>query len=427
MKFKFNRDLTELVDNKVISEDTAIRITEYYRHKDEGQSNPMFMIFGIFGSALVGLGIILILAHNWDHLSRPVKTIFAFLPLLIGQVLSGIAILKNKSRAWKESAGTFLFFSIGASIALVSQIYHIPGDLSSYLLLWISLGLPLIYLLDSKAVDMLVIILATYYAVELGYSFNGGGRVPWLYFLIMLGTLPFYISALLKSAQANSTGILNWLYAVSLMISLGTCINSNWALAFLMYALLFGMYYNLGYLNVYRNGLLRRNSFKLLGSLGTVVLLVIFSFHGVWEEVESEVFVVSSQELIISILLFVSALVLLGFSYKKRTEVMLDVFQFVFLVFVILFAIGTINAGLATVLTNSILLLLGLFAVKSGTERLSFGILNYGLLIISVTIICRFFDTDMSFVLRGILFVLVGLGFFLTNYFMFKKQKSIQS
>ncbi|GGW68343.1 putative membrane protein [Winogradskyella epiphytica] len=427
MKFKFNRELTELVDNKVISEDTAIRITEYYRYKEKGQSNPLFMIFGIFGSALVGLGVILILAHNWDHLSRPIKTIFAFLPLLIGQVLSGIAILKNKSRAWKESAGTFLFFSIGASIALVSQIYHIPGDLSSYLLLWISLGLPLIYLLDSKAVDMLVIILATYYAVELGYSFNGGSRVPWLYFLIMLGTLPFYISALLKSAQANSTGILNWLYAVSLMISLGTCINSNWALAFLMYALLFGMYYNLGYLNVYRNGLLRRNSFKLLGSLGTVVLLVVFSFNGIWEDVESKVFVVNSQELIISVLLFVSALVLLGFSYKKRTEVMLDVFQFVFLVFVILFAIGTINAGLATVLTNSILLLLGLFAVKSGTERLSFGILNYGLLIISVTIICRFFDTDMSFVLRGILFVLVGLGFFLTNYFMFKKQKSIQS
>jgi len=53
-----------------------------------------------------------------------------------------------------------------------------------------------------------------------------------------------------------------------------------------------------------------------------------------------------------------------------------------------------------------------------------FGILNYGLVIITALIFCRFFDTNMSFVIRGLLFVLVGVGFFAANYVMFKKQKS---
>ena len=37
---------------------------------------------------------------------------------------------------------------------------------------------------------------------------------------------------------------------------------------------------------------------------------------------------------------------------------------------------------------------------------------------------CRFFDTNMSFVIRGLLFVAVGVGFFITNYVMLKKQKA---
>jgi hypothetical protein len=50
-------------------------------------------------------------------------------------------------------------------------------------------------------------------------------------------------------------------------------------------------------------------------------------------------------------------------------------------------------------------------------------LLNYGLLILTALIICRFFDLDMSFVARGLLFVLVGAGFFAANIWMVKKRK----
>jgi hypothetical protein len=41
-----------------------------------------------------------------------------------------------------------------------------------------------------------------------------------------------------------------------------------------------------------------------------------------------------------------------------------------------------------------------------------------------VLAVCRFFDTDLSFIIRGLLFVTVGIGFFATNYWMIKKRKA---
>lgn len=424
MKSKLKNDLSELIENEVISSEIAHRISDYYETKTNNQSNPLFTIFGILGSALVGLGIILILAHNWDDFSRSIKTVFAFFPLVLGQIVSGYSILKKKSQAWKESSGTFLFFAIGASIALVSQVYNIPGDLSSYLLTWIVLGLPLIYVLNSKAVAMLVIGFSTYYACEVGYSYGYNSDSPWLYFLLLLATIPFYVKALQKSVKKNSTAILNWLYAISLIIVLGTFIETDWSLGFVMYAMLFGLYYNLGQLSVFKNHQLRRNSYVVIGSLGSVVILMILSFNMIWVEIEREIIDFNSQEMMISASLFLLAVTLLIYTRLQRTQVKFNAFQYVFVLFLIVFAVGSRNAEFGTIATNIIILIFGVFAVKLGAETSRFSILNYGLLIISIAIVCRFFDTDMSFVLRGALFVAVGLGFFITNYMMLKKQKS---
>ncbi len=110
MNSKIKRDLQELLTAGVISEETSQKISKYYLSRKEVSPNRLFMIFGVLGSLLVGLGIILILAHNWDEFSRSTKTIWAFIPLVIGQLGVGYTLLKKKGRAWKESTATFLFF-----------------------------------------------------------------------------------------------------------------------------------------------------------------------------------------------------------------------------------------------------------------------------------------------------------------------------
>jgi len=98
------KDIPELVKAGVISAETADKIRAFYQEK-EGQSNHrLFIVFGILGAILVGLGMVLIIAHNWDELSRMTKTGLAFLPLLLGQGLCGYALLsKQESVAWRES------------------------------------------------------------------------------------------------------------------------------------------------------------------------------------------------------------------------------------------------------------------------------------------------------------------------------------
>ncbi|WP_299187028.1 DUF2157 domain-containing protein [uncultured Aquimarina sp.] len=422
MSSKFNKELKELVGNQVISLEIADKISTYYDQKLGAKSNKLFTIFGIFGALLVGSGIILMLAHNWDDFSRLTKTILAFVPLIIGQCIVGFSILKNKGRAWKEASGTFLFFAVGASISLVSQIYNISGDLGTFLKTWTILCLPLIYLLRSHAVALLVILSSTYYAAEVGFWSYRSRSIPWWYFIFMLGVIPHYWLQLKNNISSNATTILNWIIPASTMIGLGAFIKGNEELGFIMYVTLFGVFYNIGRLSIFKKLRTLRNGFLIIGSLGTIILLMMFTFKWIWEEMHDAT-MYQAQEFYISVVLAVIAISTLLYNVVKNGIKSINLFQVSFLIFWVLFFALSHMEIIPMVLTNMLVFALGITAIKIGADKFNFGILNYGLLIVSILIICRFFDTDMSFVVRGLLFVIVGLGFFLTNYIMLKKQE----
>jgi len=422
MNSRLIKDIPELLENSVISKDVANAIETYYNSKNEGKSNRLFTVFGVLGATLVGLGIILILAHNWDDFSRTVKTIWAFLPLIIGQLFAGFSIIRNKGETWKEASGVFLFFAVGASIALISQVYNIPGNLSSFLLTWILLCVPLIYLLKSKAVAILHIVFATYYVFEYGYA--GGSHTPWYYLLFLAVLAPFYLQLLRHQARSNITSIFNWLIPLSMTICLGAFVGRGGdKYGFLMYVILFGIFYSIGKMPYFREQKLRRNGYLVIGSLGTIITLLFATFKWFWDDMTTGSSV-DTQTTIIASVLFIVALAILAYSYSKKWVKGFHLFQFVFIIFAVLFFIGMAHVTLPTILVNLLVLSLGLIAIKIGTDQFHFGILNYGLLIVTSLVICRFFDTNMTFVIRGLLFIIVGVGFFLTNYIMLKKQKS---
>lgn len=425
MDSKIQKELSELLQNNIITDDIAQNIEAYYQSKKEGSPNRLFIVFGVLGSVLVGLGIILILAHNWDNFTRMIKTVLAFLPLVIGQCLSGYAMLKKKSATWREASGTFLFFAIGSSIALVSQIYNIPGDLSSYLLTWTVLSLPLIYLLRSNALAVLGLVFATYYAVEYGYSFMGESNVPWIYLGLIAAILPHYIGLLKTKPEANITSIFNWLFSLSLIIVLGAFVEHNDNLGLLMYIILFGLFYNIGKMPQFNTQKLRRNGYLIFGSLGTVIMLLITSFDFRWNDITRLGY--STPELEISIVLLLITIALLVYSYSKKWITGFNPFQYVFIIFSALVFSGLIHSVVSPIMANILVLTLGLMTIKIGADKFHFGVLNYGLFIITALVVCRFFDTDMSFVIRGLLFVSVGAGFFLTNYIMLKRQRAKQT
>ncbi len=382
------------------------------------------VVFGILGAILVGLGIILIIAHNWDDLSRNTKTFFAFLPLVVGQLITVFVILKKRdSVTWREGSSAFLFFAVGASISLVSQIYNIPGNLSSFLLTWMVLCVPLIYLMNSSVSAMLIIIGITYYACETSY-WTGPNKSSYEYWLVMATILPQYFLLFKNKPQSNFLILINWLIPLSVIICLGTLSNDSEELMFVSYFSLLGLFYIIGNLPAFYNQTLRNNSYLVLGSVGTIVMLLMLSFDWIWEELlENQIEILYSQEFYISIIITFSAVIVLWFqiiNYKiKSTRLM----HYTFLVFVIIFIIGFHSSLTSIILINILIFIIGLWTIKKGADKDHLGILNYGLTIIAALVICRFFDTDISFIVRGLLFVMIGTGFFAANYVTIKKRK----
>ncbi|MEL6653878.1 MAG: hypothetical protein AAFQ87_24040, partial [Bacteroidota bacterium] len=93
-----------------------------------------------------------------------------------------------------------------------------------------------------------------------------------------------------------------------------------------------------------------------------------------------------------------------------------------FLLYALVFLLGFQLPTIARVLVNLLILATGVLTVLEGARKDHLGYLNYGLLIITALIVSRFFDEEISFVLRGILFVFVGASFFTANYLMIKKR-----
>lgn len=420
------KDIPELLKAGIITPETAEGIRQYYREKAGQSQNRLFIIFGILGAILVGLGVILIIAHNWDEFSRTLKTFFSFLPLLVGQFFCAFTLLrKNDSSAWRESSSAFLFFAVGASISLISQVYHIPGNISVFILTWMLLCLPLVYLLRSSVTSLLYIIGITYWAAETGY-WTYPASETYYYWLLLLAVLPNYY--LLKKSQPASNFIIfhHWFIPLSITIALGTVSRNHEEFMFIAYISLFCLFYLVGKTNFFQSQKSSGNGYLAIGSAGTISILLALSFTWFWEDLRrmdvSFSDTIRSPEFFTALIasLLAGAFFIRFGKYKSVSE--LNPMELVFLIFIIIFIIG-LKAPFAVILVNLLIFTIGIFTIRLGAKKDHLGILNYGLLIITALVICRFFDTDLSFVFRGMLFVGVGLGFFFANSRMLKKRQ----
>ena len=171
--------LPTLVSEGVLASEAAARLHQRYGVVEAhlGRRWAM-MLFSILGATLIGSGLILLLAYNWQELSRPMRALIALAPLLIAQMLAAWVLWsKTESTAWREGVGTFLTLSIGIAIALISQTYHLGGDLGDFLLAWGVLGLPTAYLLRATVPALLYIIDITFWTSTVHARGLAGARV----------------------------------------------------------------------------------------------------------------------------------------------------------------------------------------------------------------------------------------------------------
>jgi uncharacterized membrane protein len=403
--------LPDLVGHGIVSAETAERLRQHYGKVEGNGRRWAVIVFGILGGALIGAGIILLLAHNWEELSRPVRAAISFLPLLLAQALAGYVVWKRRdSAAWCEGAGTFWALAIGATISLVAQTYNISGDFAGFVLTWALAGLPIVYLLNSSVAAALYWIGITAWVGNVHWMH---GQEWWFWPLTALA-LPHLWIVGRENRYRPQVGSLIAVLSICAAFGIGFNLDyyhGAWIPAFTSY---FAALYMIGELWFDEGRTARQRPLQSIGGLGAIVLATALTFRDAWEKTDWSAVLHSPLAL-----LPVAALALLALTLTRRNLVA-ALFGGLPVVSVIA---STLTGIAALVLMNLYMLGLGVALIALGVRDRRLGVVNLGLLVTATLILARFFDADMSFVVRGLAFIAVGVGFLVTNILLVRRTR----
>jgi uncharacterized membrane protein len=398
---------------------TAEAIQTHYGPADN--SSPRRLLGAILSTAatlLTGAGIILILAHNWDDLSRPLRAIISLLPLLASYTICGYTLArKSGSLLWRETAATANLVALAAAIALIAQTYNIPGDLAHYLVTLSILALPAIYLFRSTTAVLLYLA-----AITLG---RWTDLDTWtnlqsyaLYWALLALTVPFLVRGY-RSSERTKIFIGAVFLSIGISIVPPGCSDMG---ALIVYALFFPPLISLAELD--KNQRFVGPVVKITAYTGLTYILLAVGFVRFWTNVTHfRIYDESIPTLCaIAILLLMNGMALL-LAWKKTNPASKFWSLLGIAILSLLVVMPDLESGdykllyatTSVVFTNALALGAGVVTFIAGFRRGSLKIINASMLVIGATLLCRFFDTDLSFLARGIAFIVIGVAFLAIN------------
>ncbi|MFN0080494.1 MAG: DUF2157 domain-containing protein [Prosthecobacter sp.] len=188
---------------------------------DASQPGLAQIVMGSLGALLIGTGLIAVIGYNWDDFSRPVRLLFAFLPLLATQLISFRVLQRgDASAAWvRETAALLQALATGACIALVSQIYNLGGEWPDFLFWWMLLSLPLVWVLRSHAVAIFYLIAIAVWSINQVEHGKPWHDSPLIYPLLLLGLLPWWPG---WPRKAPLSATVRWFMTISAIMGLAS-------------------------------------------------------------------------------------------------------------------------------------------------------------------------------------------------------------
>ncbi len=427
-------ELPELVTSGVLTPETADALRQHYSSQPAGEPRRIgFILSAILGSLLVGAGIILLVAHNWDFLSRPIRCAIAFTPLILSQALAVFVLIRrNGSAPWRETAAILNVAAIGTAIALVSQTYQIQGDFARFILVWMILALPIVYLFQTSVGLSAYFVGAAVWVVSSkhGDFFGAHPNDLWAWPLLFLG-LPAFIMLLRQNRNGYGTLLATTALAIACAFSLGQTddigAQSFWRCSFAAY---WSLVYLVGVVSFDDWRPTRFHPFVAIGWIGILSLAVFLSFQDQWRnrQWQNAVDFVPRHypDLLAAGIQFgwiTAALLLAGYALWKKRESNLAPAALTPIVLIAWLIAKQTADGLVPFLSlNFFLLALGVYTLLRGIRSGRVFEANLGMVVIAVLATARFFDSDLEFVVRGIAFILIGLGFLVTNLIVFKRK-----
>ncbi|MGB4100065.1 MAG: DUF2157 domain-containing protein [bacterium] len=412
--------LSTLVQNQVISPETAESIDEHYRTilSSRPQSNRFSLVFAIIGTILIGGGIILFLTRL--NLSQPYRAALAFVPLLAAQALT-LHVVKNKqdSRPWHEAAAIVHTLMIGVCLDMVEQAYHLPISESSLLLTWLILTLPLSWLMQSVSIQVMLHIGAVSWFFQAQDSVSRN----LIFLLLALFLTPAVIRIPRLSVPCSGHIVTRWSAALSLVAIIPNMLLRDIGLTRLIcFSLLFSIYPSLETTRFSRQKSLVEKPFFIIGNSGICIILFLCTYPGILTE-----FVLPRESFNDLIIIF--ALLALGIIMPVVRRQNLNLVGWMSS----LSGPLTFTAALIASKTSSKSIFFWFFSawlaawslaiMAAGFKERRLAVVNIGVSILLIHIFIQFMRTDIGALSRSLVFIVLGVLFLSLNRAFLRRRR----
>lgn len=203
-----------LAEGKISEDQASMMIAENLAAANEKSGNRFLSIISVLGSIFLGIGIMWIVASNWDGMPDIVK-IIVLLGSTGGLIYLGYEIGFNKKNFPKTGHSLILLGAIlfGSSIFLIAQIYNVEANASYLIFVWLVGILPLVYIFQSHLITFLsCIVFCLWFNSIIFEDFNdfdakGIAFITFFYqtfglLLFSIGSLHYFLEKYSKVARA---------------------------------------------------------------------------------------------------------------------------------------------------------------------------------------------------------------------------------
>lgn len=407
----------------LIDSEQAFNIENRYSSELSKPQTPWAVrAFAILGALLLGAGVLLLFAYNWNQLSRPIRAVASYLPLLMALGIAPFFILSEKRRQGPGVEGVALFWSlaVGASISLIAQTYHLPGSASAFCMSWALLLIPVLYLTHSLSVFILYQGLALFWA---GYQQTWSGHsLGW--WVLFAASVPILAEAVRDPKNTPRRACFLWATLISLFIAFGIvlekCLPGLWIMVYAAFIGVLALADGAGESKPEGFWLRPAESMALLGN---IVFSLILSWTWPWKSIGWRYYRIDSgyyewvggADVVLLLVLFsVWALRLMRTRPRELWRMATAVAPVFALLAYITLSVKPMD-WVPVLLYNGYLFVLGLALLAEGIRDRKLGRLNLGMLVLCVLVVFRFFDGEFSILGRAVVFMILGAGFLTAN------------
>lgn len=419
-------ELPTLVERGVLTAEAADSLRRHYGPPDAagGANRWGQILLASFGALLVGGGVILILAHNWDALGRPARAAIALGILLAAQ---GLTLYAGARRAasvpWREASAGLLVAAVGAAMALVGQTYNLGGTFEDLLRGWLWLILPVQYLTGSTLAALGFWALLAVRAPSTAWT----TAPPLDFWPLIFAGAPFVAIRAMRYPESWATTLLTLGAAVStFFVGSVLTLNHGWDGMWAVFQMSFvAAIVAVASWPVGVEGIGWRRRLLYPAWILLIVLGAILSFDDPWRSLDNTP---SDFRNVNTMITAIVALGCAGFA-SFATIQLASAGR-------LATAAGTASGGLIITLHalalggvpdagwivfNLWLLAVGALSLAEGIRLTRLATANRGLLAVAACVVARFFDTDLSFLLRGLAFVALGMSCFAVNFWLMRR------